>query len=189
MKTISIRTDKFKVGDVVDWSARFSNWHLVSSIGSLPPPPYTVSEVEDAPEPSWPAVGHTQHVRVEGIDGRFSGAFFKKKKEEVAMDDDSGMTLGDILDKAMAEQEEKNKSKPTQTNRLDRIEAKLDQLLANQMPPAPQPTVNINDIKFMLNGIANDQKIEAIKGLRAISGLGLKEAKEMIEAYFDKPKF
>lgn len=63
-------------------------------------------------------------------------------------------------------------------HQLDRIEAKLDQLIA------PKATINIKDIEYMLKGIQNRSKIEAIKGLRAISGLPLKEAKDIIEKYW-----
>jgi hypothetical protein len=120
-------------------------------------------------------------------------------------------SLDDILDNMLAEQEQK--AEPVKRNRsdstgeskldlfvvldnqthintkLDRIEAKLDQLITNQTsvpPPIPdRPPVHLREVQYMFSGIVNGRKIEAIKGLRAVTGIGLKEAKDLIEGYFN----
>jgi ribosomal protein L7/L12 len=47
-------------------------------------------------------------------------------------------------------------------------------------PPA-NPTLTVDNLNFMLRAMGNNQKIEAIKAYRAMTGSPLKESKDAIE--------
>lgn len=70
-------------------------------------------------------------------------------------------------------------------DQLNRIESKLDQLLAQSAPrggaQAPDPYTEVRA------SLANGRKIEAIKIYRELTGVGLKEAKEAVEAMMASP--
>lgn len=47
-------------------------------------------------------------------------------------------------------------------------------------------TVNECSVRALLNALQTDKKINAIKEIRGMTGLGLKEAKELIESEYPK---
>jgi large subunit ribosomal protein L7/L12 len=73
--------------------------------------------------------------------------------------------------------------------RLDAIEWKLDAILASlgvQVPERPTPAASagigsdqLDEIRTLMH---TGRKIEAIKRVREITGLGLKEAKDLVDA-------
>lgn len=89
---------------------------------------------------------------------------------------------------------------------LNRIEAKIDTLNVNSLTiaanterkeiaiSAPSYTVVNNDkptsqksMERLFEGLRDKRKIEAIKEVRAICGIGLKEAKDLCEQHFFNP--
>lgn len=61
---------------------------------------------------------------------------------------------------------------------LDRIEAKLDALAQ------PDIVISIRQMEHLLSAIVNSRKIDAIKEVRAMCGIGLKDAKDLCEKYW-----
>lgn len=80
-------------------------------------------------------------------------------------------------------------SNATLLARLDEIEWKLDAIIAAigiQTPPRPTPGERvgmsgeqIDEIRALIRA---GRKIEAIKRVRELTGLGLKEAKDLVDA-------
>lgn len=72
---------------------------------------------------------------------------------------------------------------------LNRIESKLDQLLAQSSPQggAQKQTPAPDSYAEVRASLANGRKIEAIKLYRELTGVGLKEAKEAVEAMMAAP--
>jgi hypothetical protein len=97
---MSVRQDKYQVGDVVEWTddyADYADCYLTKSHGNGP---FTIHAVEDVPfevygddyeypdddacKNSYESVGHTQWVRVMTPKGdeEFSGHFFKPVRSD-----------------------------------------------------------------------------------------------------------
>jgi hypothetical protein len=73
--------------------------------------------------------------------------------------------------------------RPTDRARLGRIESKLDAILGNLGIQPPDPGAP-SGLSAGVRQLADDgQKIQAIKLHREETGLGLKEAKDAVEAY------
>jgi ribosomal protein L7/L12 len=71
--------------------------------------------------------------------------------------------------------------KMNEMHQMDRIEAKLDQIINRDQVLAK--AVDIKSFKRCLDFVRDKHKIEAIKECRAMLGIGLKEAKDLIEEY------
>lgn len=83
---------------------------------------------------------------------------------------------------------------------LDRIEQKIDVVIASAHPPipkaatvpshdpdAPIETITQKNIIHLFQAMRRRNKIHAIKEIRAILGIGLKEAKDLCEQHFFNP--
>lgn len=78
--------------------------------------------------------------------------------------------------------------RPRDRARLKRIESKLDLIVGNLGIKAPDPGAN-SGLSAGVRQLADDgQKIQAIKLHREETGLGLKEAKDAVEAYMNDAK-
>lgn len=55
-------------------------------------------------------------------------------------------------------------------------------VLPKPPPPPPQPAPSPAEVRFMLSAMRDGRKIEAIKSFRTLTGDGLKESKDEIEA-------
>lgn len=53
---------------------------------------------------------------------------------------------------------------------------------------ASGPTPSVNDVLAMMDAMAAGKKIEAIKRHRTLTGYGLKESKDAIEAVMDRTR-
>jgi ribosomal protein L7/L12 len=63
---------------------------------------------------------------------------------------------------------------------FDRHEiGEIDGLIAEGLKPATAP--NAADVRLLLESMATDRKIEAIKAFRTLTGDGLKESKDAVE--------
>lgn len=74
-------------------------------------------------------------------------------------------------------------------NHLFRIEHKIDDLIAARQPPtAVHVAVRIpmNDMASLLGAIAGSRKLETIKYIRQLTGCGLKEAVDLLDAYWSE---
>ena len=72
-------------------------------------------------------------------------------------------------------------------DQLNRIESKLDQLLAQSSPRSGAQAPASDSYAEVRASLANGRKIEAIKLYRELTGVGLKEAKEAVEAMMAAP--
>ncbi len=64
----------------------------------------------------------------------------------------------------------------------------LDNIADIIMPNVATDQVNPSRVDDILKAMAGDRKIEAIKAYRALTGSGLKESKDAIEAYWVTPR-
>lgn len=72
-------------------------------------------------------------------------------------------------------------------DQLNRIESKLDQLLALSQQKPTQASTAPDPYAEVRASLAQGMKIQAIKLYREITGVGLKEAKEAVEAMQSQP--
>lgn len=59
--------------------------------------------------------------------------------------------------------------------------AEIDQIIDIELPAQSPLMASTNDINMMLQYMSKDNKIEAIRLHRQMTGMGLKESKDMIE--------
>lgn len=65
----------------------------------------------------------------------------------------------------------------------------IDDIIDIEMPEQEKIYPKTSDIEYLLAAIKYGRKIEAIKGYRNLTGMGLKESKDMIEKYWNNAPY